>query len=54
MGAFIIYDNTKNAKEYELSGVVNPGLSNVAATIATLLGYNEHPSSWGKSLIKVL
>ncbi|MBQ8985429.1 2,3-bisphosphoglycerate-independent phosphoglycerate mutase [Candidatus Saccharibacteria bacterium] len=51
---FIIYDNTKNAKEYELSGVVNPGLSNVAATIATLLGYNEHPSSWGKSLIKVL
>ena len=50
----IIYDNTKNATKYGLSGVVNPGLSNLAATIAMLLGYTEHPSSWGKSLIKVL
>ena len=50
----IIYDNTDNAKKCELAGVVNPGLSNLAATIATLLGYNDHPSSWGKSLIKVI
>ena len=50
----IIYDNTDNRGKYELSGVVNPGLANLASTVAVLLGYNEHPSSWGKPLIKVL
>ncbi len=50
----IIYDNTDNRDRYELSGVVNPGLANLAATLATLLGYNDCPNSWGKSLIKVL
>lgn len=51
---FIIYDNTKNRGEYEVSDVLNPGLSNVAGTIATLLGYKDYPSSWSKSLIKVI
>lgn len=50
----IIYDNTKNREKYELSGVLRPGLSNLAATIATLLGYNEVPSSWNRTLLKVL
>ena len=50
----IIYDNTDNRDRYELSGVVNPGLANLAATLAMLLGYNDCPNSWGKSLIKVL
>ena len=50
----IIYDNTKNRGKYELAGVVNPGLANLASTLAVLLGYVEHPSSWGKPLIKVL
>ena len=50
----IIYDNTENASKYELSGVLNPGLSNLAATIGTLIGYADFPSSWGKSLIKVI
>ena len=50
----IVYDNTENRGRYGLSGVVNPGLSNLASTIAVLLGYNEHPSSWGKPLIKVI
>ena len=50
----IIYDNTKNRDKYELSKVVNPGLANLASTMTVLLGYNEHPASWGKPLIKVL
>ena len=49
----IIYDNTENAKRYELAGVMRPGLSNLAATLAMLIGYNDFPSSWGKSLIKM-
>lgn len=51
---FIIYDNTKNRGEYEMSDVLDPGLSNVAGTIATLLGYKDYPTSWNKSLIKVI
>ncbi len=50
----IIYDNTKNREKYEVAGLTNPGLSNLAATVATLVGYNECPSSWNKSLIKVI
>ena len=50
----IIYDNTENVNKYELANVINPGLSNLAATMATLVGYTDVPSSWGKSLIKVL
>ena len=51
---FIIYDNTKNRGEYEVADVINPGLSNIAGTIAILLGYRDYPSSWSKSLIKVI
>ena len=50
----IIYDNTPNRGKYELSDIANPGLANLASALAVLLGYNECPSSWGKSLIKVL
>ena len=50
----IIYDNTKNREKYEVAELTNPGLSNLAATVATLVGYNEYPSSWNKSLIKVI
>ena len=46
--------NTDNVKKYDLAGVIDPGLSNLAGTIATLLGYNDFPSSWGKSLIKMI
>lgn len=51
---FIIYDNTKNRGEYEVSDIIDPGLSNIAGTIAVLLGYRDYPSSWSKSLIKVI
>ena len=50
---FIICDDTINREHYQLSGVVGPGLKNVAATIAMLLGQNDCPGDWGESLIKI-
>ena len=50
----IIYDNTESARRYDVSRVLDPGLSNLAATIAVLLGYDEYPLVWGKSLIRVI
>ena len=49
----IFYDNTKNRGKYEPNtSVTDPGLSNVAATIALLLGFTDTPLSWRDSLIK--
>jgi len=49
---FIFYDNTKNRKNYlPNTKVKDPGLSNVAATIATLLGLTDTPLEWRDSLI---
>ncbi len=47
----IIYDNTENRGKYVLAGVDKPGLKNLAATIATLLGFHDYPESWSESLI---
>lgn len=49
----IIYDNTKNAKLYAPSAVKQPGLANVAATLATLLGLSDLPGAWEPSLIHI-
>ncbi len=49
----IFYDNTKNAKLYKSANLKNPGLTNVAATIATLLGLPDYPATWQKPLIKL-
>lgn len=51
---FIIYDNTENREKYRLGDLAEPGLSNVAATIATMLGLNDYPSKWDAPLISVL
>ena len=48
---FIIYDNTKNHGKYKPAEIENPGLTNVAATIATLLGETDYPGVWDKSLV---
>ena len=48
----IIYDKTKNRELYQLSDVVNPGLANLAATFATLLGLDDYPEQWSQALIK--
>ena len=47
----IFYDNTKNRNKYQLSPVDEPGLANLAATIAVLLGQDDYPEKWGESLI---
>ncbi len=49
---FIIYDNTENRNKYEISDVNKPGLANLAATIAELLGRDDYPKSWNEPLIR--
>jgi 2,3-bisphosphoglycerate-independent phosphoglycerate mutase len=45
----ILYDNISNGK-FSLKNVPNAGLSNIAATIANLLGFEKH-ESWDESLL---
>lgn len=48
----IFYDNTKNRDKYTPnSAIEDPGLSNVAATLALLLGLEKTPTLWRDSLI---
>lgn len=47
----IIYDNTVNRDKYVVARVAHPGLANIAATVATLLGQDDYPTSWDESLI---
>lgn len=49
---FVIYDNTDNRNLYDFAELSDAGLSNVAPTIANLLGFDELPASWRDSLIK--
>lgn len=49
----IFYDNTKNAGKYRSAGLKDAGLTNLAATIALLLGENEYPADWRESLIEI-
>ena len=53
---FIIYDNTINRTKYTYSSVQHPGLSNIASTIALLLGFKETdlPSEWDAPLIRII
>lgn len=48
---FIIYDNTENRDKYQIANLPNAGLSNIAATVAVLLGQDNYPGSWSASLI---
>ncbi len=48
----IFYDNTENRDKYELVKMKEPGLSNLAATIAMLLGFDYYPEAWERSLIR--
>ncbi len=48
----IFYDNTANTKRYRAAQVPAPGLANLAATIATLLGVPDYPALWQPPLIK--
>ncbi len=51
---FVIYDNTENRDKYDLAGVENAGLSNIAATITTLLGLETYPDVWHPPLIRAI
>ena len=48
----IFYDNTPNAKKYQSADLKDPGLANMAATIAMLCGLSDYPAFWQPSLIK--
>lgn len=48
----IFYDNTLNAKHRAISRLKKPGLANLAATIAVMLGATDYPSSWQAPLIR--
>ena len=50
----IICDDTKNRSRYEIAPVQNPGLANLAATVAILFGQNDYPASWEEPLIRVV
>lgn len=49
----IIYDNTENRKHYRLAEIQNPGLKNIAGTVATFLGQKNLPEEWAPGLIEV-
>jgi len=47
----IFYDNTENREKYDLNRIADAGLSNIAPTLANLLGLTDLPESWRDSLI---
>ena len=49
----IIYDNTENRGKYHARVMAEPGLKNLAATVATLLGQDDLPKAWSPALIEV-
>ena len=48
----IFYDNTENREKYKLASVREPGLKNLAATVAVIMGLDNYPDEWDKSLIE--
>ena len=50
---FIIYDNTVNRGRYQLMDLGEPGIANLAATIAVMLGRDDYPESWSEPLLRV-
>ena len=48
----IICDDTKNRNRYHLNSITEPGLANVASTVAVLLGLEDYPQQWNEPLIK--
>lgn len=49
----IICDETANRSRYQMAEVVEPGLANLAATIAVMLGLPDYPQSWSEPLIRL-
>ena len=49
----IFCDDTINRARYQLSPLTEPGLANLASTIAILLGQENYPVSWAAPLLKL-
>ena len=49
----IIYDNTVNKDKYQVMADDSTGIASIAATVAVLLGQNDYPEAWAKSLVVV-
>ncbi len=49
----VFYDNTSNASDYTLRPLSDAGLSNIAATVALLLGRSDYPEIWREPLIEM-
>lgn len=47
----IFYDNTANRRRYHAAKLEEPGLANLASTIALLLGLKDYPAIWEPPLI---
>lgn len=50
----IFYDNTNNRTKYQFTPVKSPGIANIAATIAVLLGQSNTPHCWQPPLIQLI
>lgn len=50
----VFYDNTASRDDYVLKPLPDAGLSNIAATIAVLLGHEDYPEEWRGALISSL
>ena len=50
----IFYDNTENRTKYVSAELPNPGLTNIASTVALLCGESGYPANWCNPLIKVI
>lgn len=48
----IFYDNTSNRQKYHQANISKPGLPNIAATLAVLLGVPDYPAEWQAPLIE--
>lgn len=49
----IICDDTKNREKYDIAPKSDPGLANLAATIAIMLGQPDYPNNWSTPLIEL-
>ncbi|MBR2994617.1 2,3-bisphosphoglycerate-independent phosphoglycerate mutase [Candidatus Saccharibacteria bacterium] len=49
----IICDDTENREKYTLNNLENPGLSNIASTVALFCGFDNYPNEWGLPLIRI-
>ena len=47
----IICDDTENRSRYDLALLTDPGLDDIAATMAVLLGFDDYPREWSEPLI---